>query len=220
MSDFYTELDNLLGDDTSVEDIRVTVRRCWFYDFDGYPLRVWSGQGKLFDSLGNEWLGTVNAAGKDIHQTPTIQDGRDGTSASYSFGLNIPDVPGQSAFELYNALKSEQWRVARRKLTCWLVLFKEGEGLRPATPLSFFKELNMMSPKFSESVTRDGNGVMVRSYKATILAKDGNFGRWNIPNGTYSDAIQKERAKRLGVTLDRGAEYLAMLANRTYQVPK
>ena len=31
--------------------------------------------------------------------------------------------------------------------------------------------------------------------------------------------MQKRRAQQLGVSVDRGAEYLALLANRTYQVP-
>jgi len=220
MSDFYAELDALLGDQQDLTDIRVTARRCWFYDFNGYPLRVWQGQGKMFDSLGNEWLGTITPGGNDLHQTPAIQDGRDGTSASYSFSLVIPDIPGQFAYELYDALKADQWRVNRRTLTCYLALFLEGEGMRPATPLTFFKELTMMSTKFSEGIEQDGNGTLVRKYKATVVTKDGNFGRWNIPNGTYADPIQKERAKQQGVAVDRGAEFLAGLANRTYQLPK
>ena len=220
MSDFYTELDTLLGDATDLTDIRVTARRCWFYDFDGYPLRVWQGRGKMFDSLGNEWLGTIGPDGRDLHNTPPIQDGRDGTSATYNFALNIPTIPGQTPFELYNAIKSEQWRVSRRTLTCYLALFLEGEGMRPSTPLSYFKELTMMSPKFEEGIERNGDGTIVRTYKCSVIAKDGNFGRWNIPNGTYADAIQKERAKQHGVALDRGSEFLAALANRTYQIPK
>lgn len=219
MSAFYDLLDEYIGDADALTDIRVTVRRCWFYDFDGYPTRVWQGHGKLFTEDGAEWLGTFDAAGNDIHKTPPIQDGRDGSSATYQFSMLIPDLPGQSAGELYDALKADQWRVAGRTLTCYLAIFGEGEALRPSTPIVYFKELIMLSPKFSEKIERDENGVMVRRYSVSVPAKDGNLGRSNTPNGTYADTIQKQRAKELGVTLDRGSEFLALLANRTYQIP-
>lgn len=219
MSEFYEVLDEYMGDADSIADIRVTVRRNWFYDFNGYPLRIWQGQGKLNTSDGNTWLGTVDANGRDVHQTPAITDGRDGSSASYNFTLLIPDMPGMNVGEMYQAIKAEQWRVSGQALVCYLTIFKESEGLRPTTPISFFKDLIMVSPKFSEKVQLDGNGVMTKIYSISVLAKDGNFGRSNVPGGTYADTIQKARAKELGVTLDRGAEFLARLADRTYQLP-
>lgn len=219
MSEFYDLLDEYLGDADAISDIRVVVRRLWFYDFDGYPLRIWQGKGKLFTTDDNEWLGSIDAANNDHHQTPAIQDGRDGSSASYDLSLNIIDIPGQSAREAYEALKAEQWRVSKRTVTCYLAVFKEGEALRPQTPHVFFKELIMMAPKFSELLEMNGEGQLIRKYKVTVTAKDANFGRSNVPNGTYADTIQKQRAKELGVSLDRGAEFLALLANRTYQIP-
>lgn len=219
MTDFYSLIDEYLGDSDAISDIRVTVRRLWFYDFTGFPIRVWQGKGRLFTEDGNEWLGTIDANNRDIHETPSIQDGRDGSSASYSLGLTIPDIPGESAFQLYDALKADQWRIAKQTVTCYLAVFMEGEALRPTTPAVFFRELVMMSPKFSESLTTDSNGAVIRQYKITIAAKDNNFGRSNVPNGTYADTIQKQRAKELGVSVDKGSEYLALLANRTYQIP-
>ncbi|QWY83145.1 hypothetical protein [Rhizobium phage RHph_X2_24] len=218
MSEFWDALEEYIGDADDIFDIRAVVRRCWFYDFNGYPIRVWQGKGKLFTSDGNEWLGTIDALDNDIHTTPPIQDGRDGSSATYNFTLAINDIPGQSAGELYEAIKAEQSRVSGRNLTCYLALFKEGEGLRPTTPITFFKELTMVSPRFSEKLGLDTAGAMVRSYFVTVTCKDSNFGRSNIPGGTYADTIQKERARQLGVALDRGAEFLALLANRTYQL--
>lgn len=219
MSEFYELLEEYLGDADAITDIRTVVRRLWFYDFDGYPLRVWQGKATLFTEDGNEWLGTIDASNTDHHTTPAIQDGRDGSSATYNLTMNLIDVPGQTAGEAYEALKADQWRVSKRKVTCYLAIFKENEALRPETPIVFFKELIMMSPKFSEKLENDGAGRLVRKYTVNVAAKDANFGRSNVPNGTYSDAIQKQRAKELGVPVDRGSEFLALLANRTYQIP-
>lgn len=219
MSEFYELLEEYLGNSDAITDIRVVVRRLWFYDFDGYPLRMWQGKSTLFTEDGNEWLGTIDATNVDHHQTPAIQDGRDGSSATYNLSMNLVDVPGQTAREAYEALKADQWRVSRRPVTCYLAIFKENEALRPATPIVFFKELTMMSPKFSETIEFDNDSRVLRKYKVSIAAKDANFGRSNVPNGTYADAIQKQRAKELGVPLDRGSEFLALLANRTYQIP-
>lgn len=218
MSDFWTVLDEYLGDGFDTTDIRAVVRRCWFYDFDGYPLYVWQGQGRLFTNDGNRWLGTVDGAGNDLHITPRISDGRDGSSATYNFGLKIPDMPGQPARETYNAIRNEQYRVTRRKLICYLALFQPGEGLRPETPIIQYKELTMLAPKFSEKIEPSSSGTLRKNYSISIAAKDGNFGRSEVPNGTYADNIQKERARQLGVPLDRGCEFLALLANRTYQL--
>lgn len=219
MSEFYDLIDEYLGEADALTDITLTVRRAWFYDFDGFPLRLWQGMGKLFTSDGNEWLGSIHPGGADLHETQPIQDGRDGSSATYTFGLTIPDLPNQTALQLYNELKEQQGIAAGRSLTCYLVLFRENEGLRPNTPISFFKELTMFAPKFSEAITRDESGSIHKIYRASIVAKDANFGRASVPNGTYADTIQKRRAAELGVDLDRGAEFLALLANRTYQIP-
>ncbi len=220
MSEFTDLLDELIGDDDALTDISVVVRRLWFYDFEGYPLRIWQGKGKLFTTDGNEWLGTITADNVDIHETPALQDGRDGSSATYEFGLSIPNLPGEASDrELYEAIKAEQGLAAGRMLTCYLAIFNVGEALRPATPISFFKELVMFSPKFSEKIEGDGGGRLIKSYRVSVPCKDSNFGRSNIPNGTYADTIQKRRAAALGVSLDRGSEFVAALANRTYQVP-
>lgn len=221
MSAFYDLIDEILGDAEDVTDIVATVRKCWFYDFKDEPVRLWDGQGNFIDSDGNEWLGTVDANGGNLHKTPSLQDGRDGTSASYNFSFNIPTIPGQEdeILALYNGLKSEQDKVFGRKLTCYLVIFAEGEGLRPNTPVSFYKEMTMFSPKFSETIERAPSGTIVKTYTASITAKDNNHGRSETPDRTYADTMQKRRAQQLGVSVDRGAEYLALLANRTYQVP-
>lgn len=221
MSAFYDQIDEILGAADDVTDIVATVRKCWLYDFAEEPVYLWEGQGNFIDSEGREWLGTVDANGGNLHKTPSLQDGRDGTSASYNFSFNIPTIPGQEdeILELYNGIKSQQANVFGRTLTCYLVLFIEGEGLRPATPLSFYKQLIMFSPKFAETTDRAASGAIVKTYTMSITAKDNNHGRSETPDRTYADTMQKRRAAQLGVPLDRGSEFLALLANRTYQVP-
>lgn len=221
MSAFDDLLEEYLGDEDVLTDIRVVVRRLWFYDFIGYPTRMWQGQGRLFTEDGEEWLGTVNDQGQDIHVTPRLQDGRDGSSAAYNFSMTIPDIPGESAGELYEALKEDQSLVFGQTLTCYLAIFKDGEALRPSTPIKFFKQLTMQSPRFSEGAPVIGNGgVMIRTYKVSITARDANSGRALVPNRTYNDAIQREYARQLGVVaVDKGCEFVAGLANRTYQTP-
>lgn len=219
MSAFDDLIDEYLGDNDALTDIQTCVRRCWFYDFDDSPLRLWQGKGRLHTEDGNEWLGTIDANDVDHHVAPPIQDGRDGSSATYNFSLTIPDLPDTDPLALYEQLKADQNKAAGRLLTCYLVVFKEGEGLRPTTPVAFFRELTMFSPKFSENIERDDGGRIVRSYRVTIPCKDANYGRSNVPNGTYADTIQKRRAQERGVTVDKGSEFLALLANRTYQIP-
>lgn len=218
MSEFYNLLNEQFGDDDDLNDIRVIVRRCWFYDFNGFPLRVWQGKGKLFTTDGNEWLGTIDANNVDHHKVPAISDGRDGSSATYNFTLSLTDIPGYTRQQLYDAIKADQWRAAGRSLICYMAAFRVDEGLRPQTPIVFFKELTMMNTKFSEKIENE-NDKIVKKYIPTVVCKDGNFGRSNIPNGTYADSVQRFRAQQLGVSLDKGCEYLALLANRTYQVP-
>lgn len=213
MTDFYTVLDEYLGDDDAISDVRTVVRRCWFYDFDGYPTYLWQGKGTLFTEDGVEWLGTIDNNDTDRHIAPAIQDGRDCSSPTYNFSMNIPTS------EIYDDLKADQWRAQGRSIECYLAIFKENEALRPETPIVFFKQLEMVSTRFAEKIQADGSGKLVKTYTVTVTAKDGNSGRSSVPNGTYTDTIQKFRASQNGVALDRGCEYVATLANRTLQVP-
>jgi len=219
MSDFYTTLDQYYGPADSIDDIRVVSRPLWFYDFNGAPLHIWKGQGTLITSDNQEWLGTVGPNGNDYHTAPAIQDGRDGTSATYEFSLEIPQLPDQDVRETYEQLKAEQWRVNGRSLWCYMAIFKVDEALRISTPYIAFKELTMFSPKFSEKIESNDGKSLQRKYVISVTTKDANFGRWKKPNGTYTDTMQKRRAAELGIALDRGCEFVATLANRTYTLP-
>lgn len=219
MSDFYDRLDEIIGTSDSLTDIKAVVRQCWFFDFDGYPLRVWMGQGRLHTEDGNTWLGTMDGAGRSLLTPPRISDGRDGTAPTYEFKISLVDMPGFSAMAAYDAMKAEQWRVNGRPLLSWYALFQVNEGLRPNTPLEFFKELTMQSSRFEESLELDGTS-MVRRYSVTVVAKDGNSGRSSVPGGTYSPTVQRARARQLGVEFDDlGCDFVASLSDRTYQIP-
>lgn len=219
MSDFFTTLDEYYGASNTTSDIRVVARPLFFYDFNGAPIRIWRGQGTLITSDNLEWWGTIDAGGNEYHNAPALQDGRDGTSATYEFTLDIPQLPGQETRQTYEQLKSEQWRVNGRSLWCYWSIFLVGEALRPSTPYIAFKELTMFSPKFSERVESTDGKSLRNKYSVSIVAKDANYGRVRKPNGTYSDTMQKRRAAEQGIALDRGCEFVATLANRTYTLP-
>lgn len=219
MSEFYDRLDEIIGTSDSLTEIRAMVRDCIFFDFDGYPLRVWIGQGRLHTSDDNTWLGCMDANGRSLLQMPRISDGRDGTAPTYEFGILLVDTPNASAQEMYDAMKAEQWRVNGQPLTIYKALFQIGEGLRPNTPLEFFKDLTMQSSRFDEKLEMDGTSVVLR-YRVTVVAKDGNSGRSNVPGGTYSPSVQRARGRQLGLAYDdKGCDFIASLADRTYQVP-
>lgn len=220
MSEFNDLLNEYMGDADALSDISVVVRRLWFYDFVGYPTRMWQGMGRLFTSDGNEWLGTLDEDGNDLHVTPRLQDGRDGSSASYSFSMVIPDLPDEPAGDLYDALRADQSLAVGRTITCYHAIFKPGEALRPTTPIKFYKRLTMFAPNFSEEVNVDSSGRMVKTYKVTVPAKDGNVGRNRVPNRSYTDTHQREYARQMGITStdDLGCEYITTLANKTFVI--
>ncbi len=83
---FATELLDAIGDATDAWDIRASTRRCWFYDIDGYPLRIWDGMGVL-RADGADWLGTIDGGGTNHHQAPPVRDMRDGASPEYRFTI-------------------------------------------------------------------------------------------------------------------------------------
>lgn len=218
MSVFFDRLDEYLGDADDKGDIRAIVRRCWHYDIPGLTdpfgqsgLRMWDGQGRQHTSDGKIWMGSVAGNGQNLHKTPRLADGRDGTSLNYRFSVGYLDKA------TYEGIKADQSVISGATLTCWNALFQVGEGLRPGTPVEFSKELTLMSPEFDEKLELNGFSL-VRRYVISVLAKDGNFGRSEIPGRTYTDTMQKDYAKSLGVELDRGCEFVAGLANRTYKV--
>ncbi len=198
------------GTAADAHDIRAILRKCYFYDFDGAPLRLWDGVGKLYAG-GFEWLGTIDAAGSNHHRSPTLRDLRDGVSPRYEFTIPYLDKAN------FDAMKADQAMVRGRPLTIYHVCILIGEGLRPTNPLRFKTRLEMKGAKFAESVTGSAGSLHV-TRSASIVARGGEDGRSRIPNGTYTDTAQRERARVLGLASDSGCSFVAGNSRRTYVV--
>lgn len=225
MSDFATELLRITESADGAADIRAVVARCFFYDFDGYPLRLWEGIGVLTTTLSvgaafetphgtvaaNEWLGTYDADGQNTHQAPQLPDSRDGASPRLEFG--IPSVDEAT----FNAIKADQSLARGRNLTIYNAIFAHGEGLRPQTPIRFAQRLTMKGVRFARQMAGDASRpVMV--YSASVVCATGEEGRSRVPGGTYTDPSQIERARLLGLSSDSGCRFVAFNSNRTFIV--
>jgi len=207
---FATALSELTGAATDAFDIRAGVRRCFFYDFDGKPVRLWDGHGVL-QAGGHEWLGTLDALDNNRHVAPNVRDPRDGTSPRYEFTIPYLD------YDTFLALKADQSLAAGRDLICYRVLCRVGEGLIPTTELLFGYRLAMRGVQFSERVEGEiGAQVIVRS--ASVIAKSLEYGRSRVPAGTLTDTAQNDRARVLGVASDSGCAFVAGNARRTYLI--
>lgn len=207
---FDSVLADLLGGASDSHDIRATVRRCWFFDFDGYPVRLWDGQGALVAG-GYSWIGTRDAAGNNRLAVDALLDGRDGASPRYTIGLPYIDA------DTYAALKADQALAKGRRVTCQRVIVLDGEGLRPATPLKFSHRLTMQEVEFSTGWEgRPANPAKV--YGAAVICRADDAGRTRAPGGTWSATSQVERARLLGLPSDSGCSFVATNANRTYRI--
>lgn len=207
---FKSELLELTGAATDSYDIRALVRRCFFYDFDGYPTYLWDGQGVLTTKGGQEWLGTIDATGVNHHVAPAVQDSRDGVSPRYAF--KIPNLDK----ETFDAIKADQNLAKGRTMTCYSALFKNGEGLLPATPIRFDYRLTIRGLEFSEEMQGFGSTQAIRS--ATALMRSQEAGRSLSPGGTITDTSQQERARLLGLDSDSGCSFVAANSRRTFIV--
>ena len=221
---FESDLLDLTGTAADSFDIKATVRRCFFYDFDGYPTRLWDGQGVLTTATGvgaaitgyrtiasNQWLGTINAAGENMHTVPAVTDPRDGSSPRYSFSMPFIDE------ETYEALKASQDLAKDREVVCYYALFHNGEGLLPQTELKFAWRMIMRGVIFKEGVSLNG-GKLVKTFSASVLARSIEYGRSRVPSGVMTDAAQRQRASLLGLASDSGCSFVAKNHNRTYTV--
>lgn len=208
---YESELLEHLGNEGDIFDIRVMSRRCYFYDFDGYPARLWHGVGTLIDEQGNRWLGTIDASGTDHHKTPPLSDPRSGNAPKLNFSLPYIDKA------TYDALKADQSLAEGRELVIYNVIVKDGEGLRPGTPLRFSQRLIMRGTSFSEGAEFEG-GSLVKRYGATVLARSIEYGKSIDLGGTYTDTSQVQRAEYLGVASDSGCSFVAGNSERTYVI--
>lgn len=208
---YETELLAHIGTATDAWDIRAVDRRCYFFDFAGYPIRLWDGQGAMTDSGGNEWLGTIDASGVQQLRAPAVRDSRDGASPRYTFTLPFIDS------DTFDALKSDRALAEGRELTCYRALFGAGEGLRPSLPLTFDYRLLMQGTQFAEGLGEDAGNIK-KSYTATVLARSLEYGRSRAPYGTYTPTAQRERARLKGYSDDTFCDFVPGNALRTFVV--
>ncbi len=207
---FESELLDILGTASDSYDIKAMVRRCFFYDFDGYPTRLWDGVGVL-NAGGYEWLGTYDADGNNHHRAPAVADSRDGSSPRYEFGIPYLDKT------TFDALKADQDLARGREMTCYHALFKVGEGLLPTTPLRFSYRMLIRGTQFSEAATMDGGEVSF-TRSASVICRSLEYGRTRVPSGTITDTAQRERARLLGLASDSGCSFVAVNSRRTFLV--
>ncbi len=207
---FQSELLAALGGAADAWDIRAIVRRCFFYDFQGYPVRLWHGVGTLHAG-GEEWLGTIDPAGVDHHTAPAVADPRSGASPRYTFG--IPYLDGAT----FAALKADQDRARGRDLTCYHVMLQAGEGLRASEALRFNYRLEMRGVEFAEA-WEGLPGEERRAYRASVLCRSAEAGRSRVPAGTYTDTAQRERARILGFGADSFCAFVAGNSRRTLTI--
>jgi len=201
---------NLLAALDGGGDISLRIYRLYHYDFDGVPVRLWAGQGRLFVG-GQEWLGTVDERGTDRHQAQTVQTPRDGTSPRYTFGLPYIDKA------TYNALKADKSLAMGRAMTSWYCLVLDGEGLRPSTPLRFAYRLTIQEVEFGDARQGDPANSQ-RAYSASVLMRTDEVGRSREPRGTYTDTSQRERARLMGVASDSFCGMVARNSRRTITI--
>lgn len=207
---FESELLSAIGGADDVFDIRASVRRCFFFDFDGAPTRLWEGMGVLHAD-GHDWIGTIDANGTNHLSAPAVRDTRDGTSPQYQFSIPRLDA------EDITALKLDRAKAAGRSLTCYHVLIKEREGMRPSEALRFSYRLTMQDVRFSQSV--GGTAASPQSvHKATVMARSGEVGRSRIPHGTLTDTSQQERARLAGFASDSFCSFVAGNSQRTITI--
>lgn len=207
---FEKELLAEIGQAEDTFDIRVSVRRCFHYAFKDCDVRLWDGQGVLIAD-GYEWFGTIDDTGTNHHVAPTVKDTRDGTSPRYNF--SIPRLDAATA----DAMRADDDKVKDRPLTCYHVIIKHDEGMRPGTALRFSYQLTMKEVNFSDKIEGSPEN-MTRVYSASVLARSGEAGRSRTPSGTYTDTSQRERARLAGIESDSFCSFVAANSNRTYTI--
>ncbi len=210
---FDARLVEMLGTATDTGDIRAVVRPFWKYEFASRTVRVWRGQGPAWDADGNKWLGTIDGSGTDHHKVPKIRDGRDGNSQRQDFGLMYIDA------ETYELLKSQTSEVEGQPLTLYWGLFSTEKTVRIDVPLKFHAQWTMKNVRQDEKAVLDPKtGKLTRQRNLIVAARGINVGRSQAPRLTATPQGQRLHADLLGVSGDKGMDFVPGLANRTYVV--
>jgi hypothetical protein len=225
---FRSEVLAAVGSQSDSFDISASVRTCYFYDFDGYPTRIWDGQGVLTTTTSHggtftgtdvtlapdEWLGTVTASGGNLHQSPELRDPRDSNSPEYTFGMLIFNK------DMRDSIKADTSLAEGRSLSIYDAIMLSGEGLRPQTAIQLYTKLTIQSIRFLDEPiqTQDGSNPSI-IYRAQAICRDAGKERSRAGMGTYTDVSQRERARLLGLPSDSGCSYVSANARRVIQFP-
>ena len=225
MTTFSEYVVEQVGDASATHDVKLRVVNLFFYDFVGIPIRLWDGQGILTTSTGvgsaittplgtvepNEWIGTVDSEGNNLHQSPSLRDSRDGSSPRYEFGLPFIDK------QTFDALRADQSLAKGRGITCYHVVVRSHEGLRPGIPMRFSDRLSIQNLRFLDNLDGDAGG-QTKIYGVVVLARSNERGRSLAPLGTMTDTSIRERSRQLGIANDNGGIFISGNAERTYRV--
>ncbi len=203
---FYDDIEAALNAGTEI-----MTRRAWFFDFLGYPFRIWEGNGKCF-AAGQEWQGAIKGE-QNYFQAPRLSDGRSGESPLYEFRL------GYITKEGYDLLKNDDTVVKDRLIYWYRFYFKAGEYLRPLTAPLLVTTVMMKSRSFKETKVFDpASESIVSNYSVGVRARDGNEGQSEAPYAFVTDTDQNARSAALGVSPDRYARFVPLQINRTIAV--
>ena len=115
-------------------------------------------------------------------------------------------------------MAADQGLVKGREITVYYALFKAGEGLVPSTPLRFDCKLIMTGCNFEETASMGEAGKVMFVRSATVNARSLEYGRSRVPNATYTDTAQRERARLDGLASDSGCSFVAGNSRRTFVV--
>lgn len=210
---FQNALLEAIGDDDAGHDITLGVVTAWHATLGDADYRFWQGYGSMFSADGHEWIGTMDASGTQHMAVPTVQDLRDGSAPNYTFEFPYLDQ------ETHDALLANPESVRGGPLIGYYVLFKDGEGVRPQTPLMFFTRLTMETASVREELTLQGNRFTPQ-YKFSVTARSSNSVRSYAPNRTVTPVGQRDHARYLGVAADdAGADFVPDLASKAMQRP-
>lgn len=202
---FYDDIDAALA-----QSWEVMTRRAFLFDFDGYALRLWEGNGRILAG-GEEFHGTMRGD-QQFLKIPRLADGRGGESPLYNFELGYLDQA------TYDAIKADETVVKGRTLTWYRLYFRKGEFGRPMTEPFVVTRLTMTGRSFKESRKRVGDGF-VKLLSVGVRARDGNEGQNDAPFAFVNDTDQRAQSLALyGVENDGYARFVPSMTNKTVVV--
>lgn len=199
MSDLSATVDAMLAGRT------VYAALLFFFDFDGDPVRYWTGPTTLRTLDGHTWKGGGSLISLDL-LSPAL-----GTTAQPAT-VTLSGVDPSSV--LYAAQNID--KAIERDVITYVQFFGDGENGQQFQPLDMPYALGAW---ISDQPSFDGTGGTVRTIS---LSLESYFvGRSRSPNSYYSYTEQVNRAVAMGYTdaVDTGGEFMTALQNKYVTFP-